>query len=283
MTNIKTTKYAATGKSGGMFVRAVEICRYRRTLLTLAKKEIKTKYKESLLGYLWSLLDPIFNMLILVVVYQYLFRVKVENYPLYIITGIIPWSYFQGSVMRATNGLKSNQGLIKQIYFPKEITIFQPVLSNLVHFLLSFIAIIPFMAYYKVAPSWGILFLPGVILCQTFLATGLGLAFSILNVYFKDVELFLGHFLRIWFFASPILYPLHYIEEIDINVFGIDILKLYMLNPTSVMAYLYRWCLYDFSPVSLKYVFVMISLSVACFILGFWYFGKHEPNASKRL
>jgi len=270
-----TAKAVANRTGDGFRTRMLEIWEYRRVLFTLVKKDVKARYKESLLGYLWTLLNPIFNMLVFVVVFSFVFRVKVPNYPLYIITGIIPWGFFQVSVLGCTAALRTNGSLIKQIYSPKEMFIFLPVLSNLVHLLLSFVAIIPFMMYYSTAPTWNLSFLPLIIIFHTLFILGIGLIFSILNLYFTDAGYFLENLMRIWFYGTPLLYPISFVPE--------KIQTFYLLNPTATFALLYRWALTDSSLPDIRYILLTLCVSVVSTGVGFWFFGRYEKAAVKLL
>ena len=259
----------------GFLQRVLSIWEHRRVLFTLVKKDVKARYKESLLGYFWTLLNPIFNMLVFVVVFSFVFRVKVPNYPLYIITGIIPWGFFQVSVSTSAVALRSNGGLIKQIYTPKEMFVFLPILSNFVHLLFSFVAIIPFMIYYTTAPTWRLSFLPAIIICHTLFILGIGLVFSILTLYFTDAGYFLEHIMRVWFYATPLLYPVSFVPE--------SLQKFYMLNPTATFALLYRWALTNSSPPDIQYILLTLFLSLVSTGIGFWFFGRYEKAAVKLL
>ena len=161
---------------------------YRELLKTNVKKEIRGKYKASVLGVLWSFINPLLQVLVYAIVFPYLMRGAVDNYLVYLVTGIIPWNFFLMTVSQGITTIKSNAGIIKKVYFPREILPISVVASGLVNFFISCIIILVFCLLFQVGITWHIVLLPFVAIIETILALGIVLALSAINVYIQDIE-----------------------------------------------------------------------------------------------
>jgi homopolymeric O-antigen transport system permease protein len=183
--------------------------RYRLLIQSLVGRELKARYRGSLLGFLWSFINPLLLLLIYGFVLTYVFPSAhsklIEPYFLFLFCGILPWTWFQSSIAAASGVLISGGNLIKKVLFPAEVLPVVCVLSNLVHFLLGLPIVILFLAAQgRLRPS--ALLLPLPILVQFVFTVGLALFFSALTVHFRDLQDILSHVLHLWFWGSPILY-----------------------------------------------------------------------------
>lgn len=184
------------------------LVRYRVLISSLVVRELKARYRGSMLGFFWSFLNPLLQLLIYTFVFAVLMpeRRVVEPYPLFLFCGILPWTWFSSSLLESANVLMTGANLIKKILFPAEVLPFVTVLANLVHFLLGLPILLLFLVYYGKIQS-SIVYLPAIILMQLVFTLGLALFVSSLSVHFRDIQNLLANVTMLWFFASPIIYP----------------------------------------------------------------------------
>lgn len=188
-----------------------ELYNYRELLKTNIRKEIRGKYKGSLLGVLWSFINPLLQVLVYAIVFPYLMGNTGDHYLQYLITGIIPWTFFTTVIAQGVTTVRSNAGIIKKVYFPREILPLSVVISGLINFFISCIIIVVFCIG-SVGVSWHLVFLPIIALIQTILSLGLVFALSAINVYIKDVEYMVVFILNMLMYGTPIIYELSRFE-----------------------------------------------------------------------
>lgn len=179
---------------------------YKSLLSELVRRDIKIKYRRSVLGVLWSLLDPLLSMIVLTIVFSTLFR-RVENYPVYYLTGMLAYSLFRGGSMQAMRSMISSSGIWKVMYVPKYIYVISAVLSNFVTYLLSLIVLFGIMFVLNVKFTVFILFASLPILILIILTTGAGLIMATINIFFRDMEHLYTVFCMMLMYAMPIFYP----------------------------------------------------------------------------
>ena len=176
-----------------------EIFQYRELLKTNVKKDIRGKYKASFLGVLWSFVNPLLQVLVYAIVFPYIMRVKTENYLIFLICGIIPWTWFTYSVSNGTTSITNNANLIKKVYFPREILPISVVTSGLINFLISCVIILIFVLIGGLGITWHLVFLPFVAFVQYIVTLAIILLLSSINVYVKDVE-YLVMFIKLQYY-----------------------------------------------------------------------------------
>ena len=265
-----------------IFRRIKSVIENYELLLKLAAKEIKIRYKHPLLGFLWALLVPLCILFIFKLIFSIILKISFAGYPFFIFlaTAVFPWNFFNLSVSNSSLCIQDNSSLIKKVYFPREIIPISIIIANLMNFLLTLIVILPVFLLFKVNFSPYIVFLPLVILLQVILTIGISLIFSGLQVQFRDVKYIVEILLLLWFYLTPVFYPLNLISDISKMFF-----KIYMLNPLTQIITLYRISLLDgyikTLPADLN-LFYLLSLSIVnsitLFFLGFWTFKKLEPR-----
>ena len=173
---------------------------YRELLKTNIKKDIRGKYKGSFLGVLWSFLNPLLQVVVYYIVFPYLMRgATIPNYIVYLVTGIIPWTFFATVVTTGTTCIKTNQGIIKKVYFPREILVISQVLSGLINFFISCIIVVLFCLAFGVGISIHILIIPVIAIIQSILCMGIVFILSSVDVYIQDLE----------YIVTFIIYKLH--------------------------------------------------------------------------
>jgi ABC-type polysaccharide/polyol phosphate export permease len=196
-----------------VYVSLRRLYRYRALIWSLTARDIKARYRGSVLGFLWSFINP----LLLLLIYSFVFTVVLADarppdlkpFALFMFCGILPWSWFSASLLESSTVLVSGGNLIKKVLFPAEVLPITTVLAHLVHFCLGLPVLLGFLLYYGLIPTWSdLLWLPVVIAAQLLLTIGLALLVSVLTVHFRDVRDLLAQLLTFWFFATPIIYPL---------------------------------------------------------------------------
>lgn len=254
-----------------------DIYNYRELLKTSVKKDIRGKYKGSLLGVLWSFINPLLQVLIYALIFPYLMRGTSEHYLVYLITGIIPWTFFTMAVNQGTTSIRSNAGIIKKVYFPRVILPLSVVLSQLVNFLISCIIILIFCIGDGVGISWHIIFLPIIALIQTALSLGMTMALSAINVYVKDIEYIIQFVLNMLFYGTPIIY--------ELSLFGADsiLLKLIKLNPLTHIIMSYRDIFLYHQLPGMKTLLIISCISIIVFAIGYWIFNKLEKGFAEEI
>lgn len=189
------------------------IRKYLPLLQQLVLRDLKIKYRRSFLGYLWSLMNPLLMMWILTMIFSYVFRFDIPNYPLYLITGQIVFGFFSESTTVAMSAVLSNAGLLKKVYLPKFVFPLASVISSFVNMLFSLVAIFIVMIATDVSLQPTLLLLPLGLAILFVFSLGIGLALSSLSVYFRDMFHLYGVLTTAWSFATPIFYPVNIIPE----------------------------------------------------------------------
>jgi lipopolysaccharide transport system permease protein len=187
---------------------------YKDLIVVLTQKELKVKYKRSFLGYLWSIANPLALALVFFIAFKIVMRIQIENYTLFLIAGLFPWQWFANSVNAAPLTLLGNASLIKKVNFPREILIVVAVLNDMLHFAVSIPVIVIFLLFYGMSPglTW-IVGVPLLLLIQFVLICGIGLLFAASNLFFRDLERLIFIFTTLFFYITPIIYPIEMIPE----------------------------------------------------------------------
>lgn len=255
-----------------------DLYEYRELLKTNVKKDIRGKYKGSFLGILWSFLNPLLQVIVYAIVFPYLMRgATIENYVVYLVTGIIPWTFFSTVVGVGTTVIKSNQGIIKKVYFPREILIISQVISGLVNFFISCIIILLFCLGFGVGISIHILFIPVIAIIQAILSLGILFITSSINVYIQDLEYIVSFLLNMAFYGTPIIY------EISQFASAGTLLKFIELNPMTPIINAYRDVfLYHQWPNPSGLIYVAI-LGLIILVVGYLIFRKLEKGFAEQL
>lgn len=199
-----------------------ELYRYRVLVEVLVRRELKARYRGTVLGFLWSFINPLVLLGLYVLVFSIYLRVDVPNYPAFLLSGIFPWLWFASSLNESTQSIIGNGGLIRKVYLPSEVFPLVPVGSNMVHFLASLPIMLVFLIVTGLKPSWALLLLPGIVVLQAALTYGVALVISALAVDFRDLLHIVPNFLTALFFATPIFYPTSLVPDrfrvlVDLN------------------------------------------------------------------
>jgi lipopolysaccharide transport system permease protein len=188
---------------------------YRELLYLLTWRDVKVRYKQTLLGAAWAIIQPLFTMLIFTLFFGKLAGIQSGNvpYPIFAYAALLPWTFFSNAVTNSSNSLIGSSNLITKIYFPRMMIPGAAVAAGLIDFAIAFLILIGLMVYYGVAVSIQILMLPVLVLLTTLLAVGVGMWMSALNVKYRDIRYALPFVIQLWMFVSPVIYPLSLVPE----------------------------------------------------------------------
>lgn len=250
-----------------------ELIQYRELLKTNVKKDIRGKYKGSFLGILWSFINPLLTTLIYSIIFSIILKSTQPHYVTFVIIGVLPWTWFTYTISY-TNSIIMNAGIIKKVYFPREIIPLSAVTSGLINYLISCIIILLFVIFSGIGLSFNILFLPLVLIVQYILQLGILFITSSINVYVRDLEYIVNFFVQMLFYATPILY--------SSEMFG-DYAWILKYNPLTTIIGAYRDIFYskvmpNFSSLGIVFIFSFILL-----VLGYKIFRKLEKGFAEEL
>ncbi|MFA5866598.1 MAG: ABC transporter permease [Actinomycetota bacterium] len=266
-----------------MIAKLRELYAYRELLLNLVKKELKLRYRGSVLGFLWSLLNPLLMMLVFTFVFANVFKLGIKDFPVFLLVGLLPWNFFSGAVSSSTGSIINYGHLVKKVYFPREILPISYVLADLVNFLLAMLVLIPFLIYYGYNFYIYIPLVLVVIVLQVCLTLGFAFILSSLNVFFRDIQYIVGVIMLILFYATPIIYSLEMIQNMSFMKEHPWLLTVYQLNPLTALITMYRNMLYNMALPSLKIIGFSIGVSLAVLFLGYFIFHKMEPRFAEEV
>ena len=252
-----------------------ELYQYRELLKTNVKKDIRGKYKGSFLGILWSFVNPLLQVLVYAIVFPYIMRVKTDNYLIFLICGIIPWTWFTTSISNGTNCITLNGNLIKKVYFPREILPISIVTSGMINFLISCLIILIFVLFGGLGISWHLIFLPLIILIQYVVTLALVFLLSAINVYVKDVEYLVIFFINMAFYATPVLY--------STEMFNGWFLWVFKLNPMAHLINAYRDIFYVHQVPQLTNLLVVLGIGLIILVLCYKAFDKLEKRFAEEI
>ncbi len=240
----------------------------RELLLCLVGRDLRVRYKRSVLGVLWAFAEPLVMMSIFTTVFSYLMRIPVENYAVFVLIGIVVWGYFNTSITAGLESVKANASLVKKIHFPREILPISAILGRTVHFLVSLTLLLPFFVYFEVPVAISWLALPLLVALQFFLACGLGLLFSALATLYEDVSFLVSFALTGLFYLCPVVYPVELVPE--------HLRTWYLLNPMAALLYAYRQVLLHQQWPDVQVLGCAALVSALVFLLGITVFRRLE-------
>ena len=248
---------------------------YRELLKSNVKKEIRGKYKGSFLGVLWSFINPLLQVAVYAIVFPYIMRVQTSNYLQYLIIGIIPWTFFVTAINQGMITVRMNGGIIKKVYFPREILPISVVVSGMVNFFISCLIILLFCVGGGLGISWHLVLIPIIALLHFFLTLGLILALSAINIYIKDTEYIVQFILNMLFYATPILYPA--------TLFPERLRWILYLNPISGIVECYRDIFMNHTMPSLNTLLYLVIIAAILFFVGLVIFRKLEKGFAEEV
>lgn len=270
-----------SARSPSVFARLRELIRYRDLIRNLVVSEIKTRYKNSILGFVWSLLNPLAMMLVFTVVFGVLWpNQQMEKYPIFLLCGLLPWNFFAASVVSSMNSVLGNGNLIKKVYFPREVLTIAAVLAQLVNFLLALIVLFAALLIFRTNFSPWLWTLPLIILIQTCFSLGIGLVLSTLQVFYRDTQMAMEVVMLAWFFLTPVFYRAAQLPEVyQIGIFELPVQRImYILNPMASLINVYRDLLYFGYRTDIDF-FIRTALTALLSLgFGYWFFTRYSDR-----
>jgi lipopolysaccharide transport system permease protein len=255
-----------------LFANLANLFRYRGLIQSLVVRELKARYRGSVLGFFWSFVNP----LMLLLVYTFVFKFVLPNdtkglqpYSLFLFCGILPWNWFASSLTEASGSLIAGGNLIKKVLFPAEVLPIVSVLANMFHFFLGLLILLAFLIGYRHWPDPGdLIWFPIAIAVQLIFTTGLALILAALTVHFRDIRDLLANLLQLWFFATPIIY---YWRQENVQRFKL----LFDLNPFTHLAISYQEILFFSGPFGhWRWLLALGAASVLLFLAGYGLFDR---------
>lgn len=243
----------------------------RELLYFLTWRDVRVRYKQTVLGAAWAILQPLLTMLVFTLLFGRLAKVPSDGlpYPLFSFTALLPWTYFAQSLSQSSNSLVGSSNLLKKIYFPRLVIPVSSVLGGLVDFATAFGVLLLMMIFYHVRVSFAVLLLPAFLMLATLTALGMGLWLSALNVKYRDIRYTVPFLTQIWLFATPVAYPSSMLHEPWHTLFG--------LNPMAGVVEGFRWTLLGTSPPG-QMIWISVGVSALLLYSGLWYFRKVERS-----
>jgi len=255
------------GKLAGFQFR--ELWQYRELLRFLVVRDIKVRYKQTVLGGLWAILQPFMNMIVFTIFFGHLAKVPSDGlpYPIFVYTALLPWQFFSGGIGSSGNSLVANSNLISKVYFPRMIIPAASLGAGCLDFLIAFGMLILMMVYYGIYPGMGIFLFPFLMVLVTVAALGVGMILAALNVAYRDFRYVIPFLVQFWLFATPVIYPASLVPE--------KWRWLINLNPMAGLITGIRSSLLNL-PLSWTDIWISGTMSIGLFVIGIFYFKKME-------
>lgn len=252
-----------------------DLKQYREFLKSNVKKEIRGKYKGSFLGVLWSFLNPLLSVVVYAIIFPYIMRMNMDHYLIYLITGIIPWTFFTMSINVGMISVLVNANIIKKVYFPRIILPISSVTSALVNFVISLFIVCIFILFSGIGFSINLLFLPIIVVIQYILLLGITFILSAIDLYFRDIENIMLFCINMLFYATPILYAP--------NIFPKKLRWVIDLNPMAHIINAYRDVFYYKTAPQLAPLGLVFLFSVVLFFIGYFIFEKLQKGFAEEV
>ncbi len=247
-----------------------ELWEYRELLYFLIWRDIKVRYKQTVLGAAWAIIQPLFTMVVFSLFFGQLGKIPSDGipYPIFSFAALVPWTFFANGLGQSSNSLVGSSNLITKVYFPRLVVPLAAVVSGVVDFALAFIVLLGMMLFYGIVPTINVLWLPLLFLLALITALGVGLWFSALNVEFRDVRYVITFLTQLWLFATPIAYPSSMLPQPWRTLYG--------LNPMTGVVEGFRWALLGTNSAPGPIIAVSSTAAVLILITGAFYFRRME-------
>jgi len=257
---------------GWAALHLAELKAYHELLYFLVWRNIKIRYKQTVLGAAWAIIQPFFTMVVFSIFFGRLAHISsgAVPYPIFAYAALVPWTFFANALTQASNSLLEHERMITKIYFPRLLLPMAAVISGLLDLLISFSILIGMMIWYHLIPTVNIWLVPFFVLMATLTALGVSLWLSALNVQYRDVRYVIPFLVQFWLFSTPIAYPSSLVPE--------KWQALYGLNPMAGVVEGFRWALLGNPPVSIQMILVSFIVVVIVLISGLYYFRKMEET-----
>jgi len=262
---------------GWFDLRLTELWNYRELLYFFVWRDVKIRYKQTAIGVLWVVLQPLLTMLVFTLFFGKLAKMPSQGlpYPVFYFAAVVPWMYFSNALLTATNVVVEHQRVITKVFFPRLILPFSSVISGLVDFAIGFVVLVIFTVSYGIRPSYTVLLLPVFLLLAVLTALGVGLWLSALNALYRDVRYLMPFIVQFWMLASPVAYPSSMVPE--------KYRFLYGLNPIAGVIDGFRWALTGHGQAP-GAVVIASSIAVCLTVFGgLMFFNRMEVSIADRV
>lgn len=255
-----------------VIVLVTDLWRYRELLGQLVGREIKARYKQSILGYFWVILNPFFQLMVMTFVFSTVMRISIPGVPylLFLYVGLLPWTFFTNSLSSATNSLVDSRSLITKIKFPREILPLASILAKIVDLGMASLVLLPFFVFYHRPVSLYALWFIPILIIQLILTAGLGLILSALNLFYRDIQYLISLVLMLWMYLTPIIYPVEFVPDRFRFIFKV--------NPMSVLVNAYRQAILAGSSPRVENLLIALIVSLITFGVGLIVFKRLERS-----
>lgn len=257
---------------GWVSLKLKELMEYKELLYFLIWRDVKVRYKQTVLGAAWAVIQPFFTMIVFSIFFGKLGKIPSDGipYPIFSYTALVPWTFFANGLSQGSNSLVSSSNLIKKIYFPRLAIPIATVLSGFVDFALSFILLIGMIFYFGITPTIHIVWLPALLLLALVTSLGVSLWLSAMNVQFRDVRYTVPFLTQLWLFATPIAYPSSLLHEPWRTLYGI--------NPMAGVVEGFRWALLGANTAPGPIIIVSAIAALVLLVSGMFYFRRMEKT-----
>ena len=252
-----------------------ELYNYREMLSNLVKKDLRTRYKGSVLGFLWTFVNPILQLIVYTMVFSIIMKVNVDKFYIYLFIALIPWLFFATSIQNGASSIISNKDLIKKIYFPRLIIPISVVNASFMNMIFSMLIVFVALILSGIGLSRYIFMLPIIMMIEYLFTLGLSFVFAAVNVFFRDLEHILGIIIMGWFYLTPIVYTTDMVPQ--------EYLWIFKLNPMVPIMDVYRQILYYKQLPSFNGLGLIFIFSIAMIVIGYYIFQKLQKNFVEEL
>ena len=257
-------------KKGLQLINLRELKQYRDLLYFLIARDIKVKYKQTVLGGLWAVIQPFFMMVVFTLFFGKLAKIPSDGipYPIFNYTAMIAWTYFAQAVSQSGNSIVGSGSLVTKVYFPRIIIPLTPVIAGLLDFFIAFMVLLGMMIYFHIFPTIMALMLPVLIILMMLIASGAGMILAALNAKYRDIRYTIPFLMQFWMFATPIVYPVSLVPE--------NYRMIYALNPMTGIIEGFRSALLGTVAFPTEMVLFSFIISLVLFLSGLTYFKQVE-------
>ncbi|MGB1251039.1 MAG: ABC transporter permease [Candidatus Promineifilaceae bacterium] len=266
-----------------------ELWEHRYLLQNMIMRDLKVRYKNSFLGILWTMLNPLLLMLVFTLVFNQLGGDSTRHYPIFVLVGLMPWTFFNGSVVAGANSILANSGLVKKVYFPREILPTASILSGFVNYVFTLIVLVLFLYGFGIGLTRHALWVPLIVIAQLLLMLGLVYFLSAAYVFYRDVGMILEVIMTALFFLTPIFYSLEMFGVTEVFGVTFDAARVMRwVNPLASIIDAYRtvlWGSMNSGPASMGFDFLLRTYATVLLILGggYAFFRRTEPLFGEKL
>ncbi|NQU32078.1 MAG: ABC transporter permease [Bacteroidetes bacterium] len=271
MSNDKTVIEA---KPGWQLIDLGELIRYKDLLYFMVKREITVLYKQTILGFAWAIIRPVFSMIVFSIIFGGLAKVPSDGipYPIFSYVALVPWTYFSTTITKSSQSLVSSMAIFTKVYFPRMIVPLTPAIAGLLDFIIALGVVGLLMVYYGIAPTMNVIWLPLLVVLMIMTASGIGMLLSALAIQYRDIRHSVQFITQLLMYAAPVVWPVSLIRE----KFGDSVMLIYGLYPMAGVIEGFRSALLGHNPMPWEMIGIGAISSSILFIIGAFYFKRKE-------